>query len=136
MRPQRFQQFAIDAYQAAGMKAEPWSEGTKRPLGVALTLPNGAQLRHAVSGQSRDGDAYGEAEQPVEGEAPAPVPVPDLGRGAEPRQVEAYLAAVLTNTGHPEILRAYAYGDREQPPKHAGVGVVFHSGAKVYCLFV
>ncbi|GAB2880683.1 hypothetical protein [Streptomyces mayteni] len=134
MRPQRFQQFAIDAYRAAGIQAEPWSEDTKRPMGIALTLPTGQQIRHAITAQSREGEKYAEPEQPVEKEAPAPVAVPELGKGADPRQVEGYLAAVLNNSGSTEILRTYGYSDHTPPAMHPGFGVIFHSGARVFCM--
>ncbi|TDC23409.1 hypothetical protein E1265_12790 [Streptomyces sp. 8K308] len=54
---------------------------------------------------------------------------------AEARDIELDLAAILSNAGSKEILRTYGYSDREQPPSHPGVGVVFRSGAKAFCMF-
>ncbi|MEV1008651.1 hypothetical protein [Streptomyces sp. NPDC049881] len=135
MRPERFQQFVIDTYRAAGLEAEPWADGTRRPFGVAVTLPGGARTRHAITVQSRDGDRYADPEETVEGEAPAPadIPAPGGGRPA-PAAVESYLTAVLTNAGSREIIRVYAYSDREQPATRPGFGVLFHSGARAFCL--
>ncbi|ARQ70324.1 hypothetical protein [Streptomyces marincola] len=137
MRPDRFQQFAIDAYRGAGLQAEAWTEGTKRPFGVVVTVPGGARLWHAITVQSAEGERYDQDEQPVEKEAPAPVTVPELGAGRVSLGVlEEYLAALLTNTGSPEIVKTWRYSDREQAGTTPGLGVEFWSGARAYAPFV
>ncbi|WP_182605366.1 hypothetical protein [Streptomyces alkaliphilus] len=69
---------------------------------------------------------------------PAEIPVPELGtgRGIPLVDIERYLAAVLNNSGSPEIERTYSYRDREQPSITSGIGVVFHSGARIFAPFV
>ncbi|WP_062207354.1 hypothetical protein [Streptomyces sp. NBRC 109706] len=137
MRPARFQQFAIAAYQAAGLQAEPWTEGTTRPFGVKVRLPGGAEIWHAITTQPRDGDRQEEPEQPVEKEAPHPVDVPELPAGRAPvAAVERYLAALISNAGSAEVSRVYGYSDREQSGSTAGFGVEFWSGAKAFAPFV
>ncbi|WP_129842609.1 hypothetical protein [Streptomyces sp. RFCAC02] len=137
MRPERFQQFAIATYQAAGLRAEPWADGTTRPHGVRLHLPSGAEIRHAITAQAREGDRYDGPEEPVEKDAPEPVTVPELGEGRVAlTDVERHLAALLTNTGLREMARCWAYSDREQAPKTPGVGCAFHNGAKIFTPFV
>ncbi|SOD58184.1 hypothetical protein SAMN06297387_10123 [Streptomyces zhaozhouensis] len=137
MRPARFQQFALASYQAAGLHAEPWAEGTSRPFGVKIRLPGGAEVWHAVTTQPRDGDRPDEPEEPVEKDAPQPVDVPELPAGRVPVVVvERYLAALLTNAGSAEIARVYGYTDREQRGSVAGFGVEFWSGAKAFAPFV
>lgn len=137
MRPARFQQFAISVYQAAGLAAEPWEEGTARPRGIKLRLPSGAEIWHAITTQPRDGDRPDEPEQPVEKDAPQPVDVPELPAGRVPvTTVERYLAALLTNAGSNEISRVYTYSGREQSGSTQGVGVEFWSGAKAFAPLV
>ncbi|WP_059005875.1 hypothetical protein [Streptomyces specialis] len=138
MRPRRFQQYALDAYRAAGLAAEEWSEKTKRPFGIKVRLASGAELWHAITTQPREGDRHDEPEQPVEKQAPDPLPVPDLGTGRiKVTDLEPYLAALLTNAGSPEIVRCRGYSDgREQSPTVPGVRVDFWSGARAFLPFV
>ncbi|RKN45831.1 hypothetical protein [Streptomyces hoynatensis] len=136
MRPQRFQQFALDTYQAAGLAAEPWEEKTKRPLGIVVTLPGGSRLWHAINAQARDGDTYDQPEEPVEKDAPEPVPVPELGARIRIADAEHYLSALLNNAGNRELAGVYCYSDREQPGSTRGFGLHFHSGARIFVPFV
>jgi hypothetical protein len=139
MRPERFQEFALAAYrQAPGIQAaEPWQDGTKRPYGIRVTLASGANLWHSITGQSKEGDDYSQPEEPLEKEAPEPVTLPEIGGGPVPlKTLEAYLAAVVNNTGHREIAATYTYSERPLPPKNPGFGVHFHSGARIFCVFV
>ncbi|SFD28839.1 hypothetical protein [Streptomyces aidingensis] len=137
MRPQRFMDFAVRTYSAAGLEAEPWQDGTKRPFGVRVRLPGGGQIWHAVTAAAPPGEDYAAPEQPVEKEAPAPVPLPALGNGPVPvPAAEQYLAALLTNAGSLEIIRAYGYSGREASSQNPGLGVEFHSGGKIHCVFV
>ncbi|RBM04530.1 hypothetical protein [Streptomyces sp. PT12] len=137
MRPARFQQFAIDTYRAAGLGAEPWNEKSKRPYGVKVRLASGAEVWHAITTQSRDGDDFERPEEPVEKDAPEPVAVPELGAGrVRLLDVERHLVALLTNAGSTEMARVYGYSDREQPGRSPGFGVEFHSGARAFAPFV
>jgi hypothetical protein len=135
MRPDRFREFALQTYLAAGLTALPWQDGT-RPNGIQVTLPSGAQVWHAIACQSADGDDLNQPEKPVERHAPDPVPLPDIpGRVTIP-DAERYLAALLQNSGSKEIADAYTYSGREKPSVHPGFGVNFHSTARVFCVFV
>ncbi|WP_049580410.1 hypothetical protein [Streptomyces sp. SBT349] len=137
MRPARFQQYAITAYRAAGLEAQPWTEGAKRPFGVKVRFGSGAEVWHAVTTQPREGDVPEQPEEPLEKDAPEPVAVPELGAGRLPiPTVERYLVALLTNAGNTEVARVYAYSDRDQPGSTSGLGVEFHSGAKAFAPFV
>ncbi|WP_062206811.1 hypothetical protein [Streptomyces sp. NBRC 109706] len=133
MRPARFQEFAGDSYAAAGavQEVESWSEGTARPFGLVVTFASGARLWQAVTAQAAPG------EESVERAAPEPVPLPELGAGRlRLPEVERYLVAVLANAGCAEIARVWGYTDREPPASTPGLGVEFHSGARVFAPFV
>lgn len=137
MRPARYQQFAIDTYRAAGLAAEPWEESTRRPYGVCVTLPSGARLWHAITAQARPGDDYSGPEEPVVKDAPAPLPVPEIGTGRVPvPRLELYLAALINNGGSGEIEAVYGYSDRPTPPTTPGYGVRFWSEARAFAPFV
>ncbi|MFH9426028.1 hypothetical protein [Streptomyces sp. NPDC017529] len=142
MRPQRFQDFVVETLAKAPdvQHAEAWQEGTKRPYGVHVVFSSGAQLWAAAVCQMPPGHNFDEPEVPVTGEPPADGPVPDLYEGGKvsPLRAEAYLAAVLGNSGSAEIVRAYGYSDgatTTRPTAHPGVGVVFHSGGRGFLLF-
>ncbi|GAB2829830.1 hypothetical protein [Streptomyces daliensis] len=135
MRIDRFQAMALDAYRAAPeiASAELWEDGTRRPHGIELTVA-GRTVRHAITRVRTPGEDMGQPEAtPVEGTPPAPVePRPTPGGGRD-RQTAEYLAAVLAGTAHPELACVYAYGEKSQ---NAGLGVEFHSGAKIHMLLV
>ncbi|AGP56202.1 hypothetical protein [Streptomyces rapamycinicus] len=140
MRPQRFQDWAVEALRQGPEVAEvePWQEGHKQPFGVKTRLRTGAEIWMGITAVSPPGEDYGQPEQPVEGEAPAAVPVPELV-GATGKvaitQAERHLAALLNNAGSGEVAGAYGYSDRG-PAQNPGVGVDFHSGGKIHCVFV
>ncbi|MEU8682995.1 hypothetical protein [Streptomyces sp. NPDC048611] len=140
MRPPRLMEFAVDALGKAPeiQRAEAWQEGTTRPAGIHLTFTTGSELWIAVAGGGRPGENYDLPEVPVTDEPPAEVPVPDLFQGgkATPLSAEAYLAAVLNNSGNNEIKRTYAYSAGDTPTAHPGVGIHFHSGARGFLPFV
>ncbi|GAA3864118.1 hypothetical protein [Streptomyces sedi] len=137
MRPARYQQFAIDTYRAAGLAAEPWEEGTRRPYGVCVTLPSGARLWHAITAQARPGDDGSQPEEPVVKEAPNPLPLPEIETGRVPvPRLELYLSALINNAGSGEIESVYGYSDRSTPPTTPGFGVRFWSEARIYAPFV
>ncbi|MFD7661034.1 hypothetical protein [Streptomyces sp. NPDC059788] len=142
MRPQRFQDFVIETLTKAPdvQAAEAWQEGVQRPFGVRVVFSSGAQLWVAVMCQMPPGHSWEEPEVPVTGEPPSDVPVPDLYEGGKvsPLRAEAYLAAVLANSGSAEIARTYGYSDgatSTRPTAHPGTGVVFHSGGRGFLLF-
>lgn len=139
MRPARFQEFALKALTAAPgiLSVEPWQDGTTRPNGLKVTLATGAQVWPAITAVSAPGEDYSQPEQPVEGEPLPDVPLPQLaGDKVKVTDVELFLVAVLTNAGCREIAQVYGYSDRPSPNLHPGVGVEFHSGAKIHMGFV
>ena len=80
------------------------------------------------------GEKHEGEEAPVHAHAPAEVAYPELYEDGKvtPDRAKHYLAAALTNSGCDEIERAYAYADTSTQP---GFGVIFHSGARAFCLF-
>ncbi|MFB7007909.1 MULTISPECIES: hypothetical protein [unclassified Streptomyces] len=141
MRPQRFQEFAVETLLKAPeiKNAEPWTEAD-RPGGVHLTFNTGAQLWAAITATAAPGDDYDRPEVPVIDAPPAEVPLPELYEGGKvtPLKCEAYLAAVFANSGNGEIARTYAYSEGAtvtNPTANPGMGLVFHSGAKIQFLF-
>jgi hypothetical protein len=138
MRPARFQDFAIKAFQKGSEIAavEPWQDGTRRPYGVQVKFNTGATLRASITAVTPPGEKFSEPEAPVEAAPPAEVPVPDLYEGGKvtPRRAELYLAALLNNAGSPEISQTYAYSARDNPPQNPGLGVEFHGGGKAHML--
>ncbi|MFF7130701.1 hypothetical protein [Streptomyces sp. NPDC008240] len=133
MRPERFQQFALDALAKAPdvQGVESWDG---RSTGFRVTFTTGAELCIGATFAAAPGEKYEQPEQPVHAEPPAEVPYPDLYEDGKvsPDRAKRYLAAALTNSGCDEIARAYPYADTN---KHPGMGVVFHNGAKAFCLF-
>jgi hypothetical protein len=138
MRPARFQEFAITAFQRGSEVAavEPWQDGTRRPYGVQVRFNVGTTLRVSITAVTPPGESFKAPEVPVEAEPPAEIPVPDLYDGGKvtPQRAELYLAALLANTGSPEIAETFAYSNRETPPMNAGLGVNFHNGGKAHML--
>lgn len=134
MRPERFHPFAIEALAKAPdvQSVAPWDG---RRSGLCITFTTGAQMWVGITYAAAPGDKYEQPETPVHGEPPAEVPYPELYDGGKisPDRAKAYLAAALTNSGCDEIQKAYPYDDTNQ---HPGFGVIFHSGARAFCLFV
>ncbi|GHJ28223.1 hypothetical protein [Streptomyces hygroscopicus] len=141
MRPQRFQDWAVDALRQGTEVAEvePWQDGRNRPYGLKTRFRTGAEIWMGITAVAPPGEDYSQPEQPVEGEPPAAVPVPELV-GANGKvsvtQAERHLAALLNNAGSAEVAGAYGYSDRADPALNPGVGVDFHSGGKIHCVFV
>ncbi|WP_431979987.1 hypothetical protein [Streptomyces qinglanensis] len=133
MRIDRFQPFALDAYRQAPeiTGAEPWTDGTSRPAGIEVTVA-GRTVRHALTRVRVPGEDMDQPEAaPVEGPPADPIEPRPAPAGVRDRQTAVYLAAVLAGTGHPEIARVYPYEESSQNP---GLGVEFHSGAKIHML--
>ncbi|WP_236241601.1 hypothetical protein [Streptomyces sp. CC228A] len=135
MRPQRFHQFACEALAKAPevQAVEPWDRGD-HTLGMRIVFTNGSQVWLGTTGALPPGVKSEDEDVPVLGEPPAHVPYPDVfdGGAVTPQRAQAYLAAALNNAGCEEIAEVYPYAETAQNP---GFGVVFHSGAKGFCLF-
>lgn len=143
MRPQRLMEFVAATLEKAPevTRAEAWQEGAVRPFGVQVTFATGAEMWLGVMAQAAPGENYDQPETPVTDAPPAEVPVPDLltNGKATPLSAEAYIAAVLTNSGSPEIKRAYGYSagaTPTNPTAHPGVGLEFHSGGRGFLPFI
>ncbi|QSS91483.1 hypothetical protein [Streptomyces sp. M54] len=138
MRPARFQDFAVEALaKAPDVKSvEPWQE-PDRPFGVHILFMSGAQIWAAITATAAPGEDYKQPENPVSYEAPAEVAYPDLYEGGKvtPQLAEKYLAAAFTNSGSPEIESVYAYSVKDPATAHPGLGLRFHSEARIQLLF-
>jgi hypothetical protein len=138
MRPARFQEFAMTAFQRGPevSSVEPWQDGTNRPYGVQVRFNAGTVMRLSITAVSATGEKYSEPEEPVTATPPGEIPLPDLFDGGKitPQRAELYLAALLNNSGSPEIAGTYAYSARETPAMYPGLGVDFHSGGKAHML--
>ncbi|MFF8793322.1 hypothetical protein [Streptomyces globisporus] len=138
MRPARFQQFAVEALSKAPdvKSVDPWQE-PERPFGVHIMFMSGAQIWAAITATAAPGEDYKQPENPVVYEAPAEVAYPDLFEGGKvtPHLAEKYLAAALTNSGSGEIATVYAYTVNDPGTANPGVGVKFHSEARIQVLF-
>lgn len=132
MRPERFRPFIAEALAKAPdvRTVEPWDG---RSTGLHVTFSTGAQLWIGATFAAAPGEKYEQPEAPVHAEPPAEVSYPDLYEDGKvsPDRAKRYLAAALMNSGCDEIESAYAYADTNQ---HPGFGVVFHSGARAFCL--
>ncbi|MCF3101445.1 hypothetical protein IPZ58_07605 [Streptomyces roseoverticillatus] len=140
MRPERFQEFAVKALtQAPDIRTvEPWNEGARRPFGVKIEFTTGAQIWHAITYTMAPGEKMSEPEAPpVEGEAPAEVPWPELIKGGkiDVRASEQYLVAAILNAGNAEVAEASGYSLPEKPALHPGFSVQFHNGSKIFCVY-
>ncbi|MFH8990893.1 hypothetical protein [Streptomyces sp. NPDC017940] len=133
MRPARFQEFTLDVLPKAP-EIQTVNVWDGRAFGLHLTFNTGSQLWIGSTAQAAPGEQGDQAETPVHGDTPAEVPYPDLYEGGKitPARAEDYLAAALTNSHNDEIASVYPYGSEAKNP---GLGVRFHSGARIFMLF-
>lgn len=134
MRPARFHAFAIDALAQAPevQSVRSWDRGD-HTHGLHVTFTTGGQVWFGMTQAAAPG-ARGDEDPIVTGDPAPEVPYPPLYEDgkATPERAQHYLAAAIVNAGHAEVAHAYGYSPENQ---HPGFGVVFHSGAKVFCLF-
>lgn len=130
MRLDRAHQFILDSLTKAPGTASAalWGRGP-HTCGIHVTLDTGTQVWIGVTVAAAPGDKGGGPEIPVTDVPPAAVPYPVLNPSGH--SLQEYLAAAVTNAGNAEVAHAYRY---PQQAKHPGFGIVFHSGAKVFCL--
>ncbi|MFH8993243.1 hypothetical protein [Streptomyces sp. NPDC017940] len=133
MRPARFQEFALDVLPKAP-EIQTVTTWDGRTFGLHVTFNTGSQLWIGSTAQAAPSEQADQPETPVHGEAPAEAPYPDLYENGKitPARAEAYLAAALTNSHNDEITSVYPYGSEAKNP---GLGVRFHSGARIFMLF-
>lgn len=129
MRPQRFQDFAVElaSKDPVAGKAVTLKEAgdSQHPFGLAAML-NGTEARFQFIAQSAAGDKYSEPETPVEGD-----PVPSVERRAD--GPEGWLAGLLAGSGSREIASIEQWSLREiEADRRNGLTVEFHSGARIY----
>ncbi|MFF3547060.1 hypothetical protein ACFYXD_35145 [Streptomyces platensis] len=143
MRPQGLMEFVAETLGKAPevQRAEVWQEGTIRPFGVQVTFVTGSEMWLGVMAQAAPGESYDQPEKSVTDAPPAEVAVPELLQGGKvtPASAEAYIAAVLNNSGCPEIKRTYAYSEGATPTRptaHPGVGIEFHSKGRGFLPFI
>ncbi|AMS01585.1 MULTISPECIES: hypothetical protein [Streptomyces] len=138
MRLDTFHAFAVSALADAPdvLSSVPWDRGKEHLRGIHVTLTTGAQVWIGVTSAAAPGDQWQGPEIPVEGEPPAEIPYPQLFEDGKktttPALLQDYLAAALTNSGSKQIASAAGYGS---DALHPGFGVVFHDGARGFCLF-
>ncbi|MFE9398589.1 hypothetical protein [Streptomyces flavidovirens] len=136
MRLDTFHQFALEALAKAPdvQSADAWSGEAEHLRGAHVVFTTGAQLWLGITAAAAPGDKWEGPEVPVEGDAPAEVQYPDLYEGGKvtPTRAQQYLTAAITNAGNRQIAQVYGYDSASQNP---GFGVIFHSGARAFCLF-
>lgn len=110
-----------------------------KPCGHVITLRTGATIaiqwvRTSASGGEDQSLPEGD---PITGEPPAAVEVPDLpASGRVPLTlIEAHLAALILGAQHPEI-RAVERTSQRPGEKKCGINVTMHSGAVVYAVIL
>lgn len=134
MLPARFHAFALKALTRAPdiQSAEPWDRGD-HTHGIKVTFTTGSQIWFGMTTVAPPG-AKGHEDPIVTGDIAVEVPYPELYEDGKvtPDRAQHYLAAAITNAGHAEVAGAYGYAPEN---RHPGFGVLFHSGAKVLCLF-
>lgn len=133
MLPARFHTFALEALAKAPdvQSVDNWDRGD-HTHGIKVTFSNGSQVWFGMTLTAAPG-ARGDEDPVITAPPAAEVAYPQLYEGGTvtPERAEQYLAAAITNSGHAEVKNGFAYGPDTQ---HPGFGVVFHSGAKIYCL--
>lgn len=109
-----------------------------KPCGHVVRLRTGATIAvQWVRTSASGGEDQSQPEEPVTGEPPAPVEVPDLpASGKVPLTlVEAHLAALILGAANPEVRAVERTSQRPDGGK-CGVNVHMHSGATVYAVFL
>ncbi|GGM88887.1 hypothetical protein GCM10010106_40240 [Thermopolyspora flexuosa] len=142
MRAARFEQYLRDlllgsanpaikdvvTFADAGHKASPY--------GLQVTFTTGARiLLQIVRTSAQGGESADKPEVVKTGDAPAPVPDPGFGLENDRvnvRAFEAWLAALVTNGGNPEVQEVRTFHGKTH---RYGVEVAFHSGARAFVYF-
>ncbi|MEU3602694.1 hypothetical protein ABZ714_28860 [Streptomyces sp. NPDC006798] len=135
MRTARFLPFASEALSKAPdiQDVTSWDRGD-HTKGLKISFTSGAQLWVGVTMTTAPGERIEQPESPVHGDAPDEVALPDLYEDGKitPDRAKKYIAAALTHAHCDEIETVYPYSDEAANP---GVGVKFHNGSRIYCLF-
>lgn len=128
MRPERFQDFAIDVLKntagAVQVRSLKDAGDGKYPFGVAVSTGDG-EARWQIMGQLADGERHDHQERPVEG---APAAWVDAEPAGNP---EGWLAAAIGKAESPEIARIDRWSVRNGDDRQ-GMTVFFHNGARAF----
>lgn len=128
MRPERFQNFTIDALkntpEAVQVRSLKEAGDGKHPFGVAVSTRDG-EARWQIMGQLADGERHDHQERPVEG---APAAWADAEPASDP---EGWLAAAIGRGESPEIARIDRWSVRDGDSRQ-GMTIFFHSGARAF----
>ncbi|WKX73309.1 hypothetical protein [Streptomyces sp. XD-27] len=136
MRPQRFQDFALDLAKnapAADIVTTLAEAGdTKHPFGLAVKL-GGTEVQWQVIAELAPGDKHSVPEAPVEGDPMAPIECPQIAGSPSAADAERWLASLLSSSGNRELCSLELWSQRpDARPGHHGLTARFHSGAKIY----
>ncbi|WP_172385191.1 hypothetical protein [Streptomyces sp. MNP-20] len=133
MRLARFHEFAREALSKAP-EVQTVNAWDGRSFGLLITFATGSQIAVGITAAAAPGDKGEGPEVPVHGDAPAETAYPELYESGKitPARAQDYLVAALANSGCDEIQKVYAYASTSS---HPGFGVVFHDGARAFCLF-
>ncbi|MFE3198945.1 hypothetical protein [Embleya sp. NPDC059237] len=105
------------------------------PYGVSLRLRNGATVDLGITAESAAGDQYAQPETEVRGEPPTRLESVPAIDGAKVRvaDIEEWLAALVVNSGSPELRKVSTRYSQEDPPGAIpfGLELRWHSGAKI-----
>lgn len=112
-------------------------------FGHRISFDNGGRVYFGwVQSSPPGGDDHAQPETRVTGDVLPSAPVPDLvTQGGQYRtgDIEAYLIALINNSGSDEICEIRGYSGDPRRPAHLdkyGITVVHHSGAKCHGMFV
>lgn len=113
---------------------------TGKPCGHVITLRTGAAVAiQWVRTSASGGEDQSQPEEPVTGQPPAPVTLPELPASGRVvlTLVEEHLAALIVNGGSDEIRAVERTSQRpDQGSAKCGVNVHMHSGATVFAVFL
>lgn len=112
---------------------------TDKPCGHVIRLRSGGSVAvQWVRTSASGGEDQSQPEEPVTGQPPEPVTLPELpasGRVAL-TLVEEHLAALIVNGGNDEIRAVERTSRRPGESTKCGLNVHMHSGATVYGVFL
>lgn len=128
MRPERFQDFAIDALKSTPgtTQAQTLQDAgeTKYPFGFTVTTGDG-EARWQIMGQLAEGERHDHQERPVEG---SPAAWSDVTPGSN---AEGWVAAAIGKAESPEIARIDRWSVRDGGNQQ-GMTIFFHNGARAF----
>lgn len=143
MKPRDFQGFAEQAFgqSPAVANVAPSSE-LPGQCGTRIELAAGPQIyvQWVSTSPPKGAGKLGESDEVVTGPPPAVVKVPDLATSGRLRtgDIEQHLAALVNNTGHPELRDVNGYSQHPSlgsDEQRYGIRIRFHDESAIYALF-